>query len=277
MSLRSLILDTCNEMMVPLVGIADVSRWDTPLFDPWVPPSFRPGAILPKARSVIVIGFPVHLPAIESAPSIWYREEYKTLNRLIDQYTWKFAEFLCSTGYSSVSVPRDGYGSIRVLQENPVAFFSHRHAAVLAGLGSFGRNNMVLTTEWGPRVRFGTVLSTADIEPDPLFPSSLCIRCNACVHACPVSALSADDYPDSLTDKMACSNRSAYLNKQYISPCGVCIKVCPVGKDRVLHDRTDIRIYEESACTKEYHEAWNHVRSYGRLYLNSEHDENGEP
>jgi epoxyqueuosine reductase QueG len=165
-----------------------------------------------QSPSAVVIGLPIHLPALESAPSIWYREEYKTVNSLIDQYTWRLASVLNDHGFPSVSIPRDGYGSIRVLQRHPVAFFSHRHAAVLAGLGTFGRNNMVLTEKWGPRVRFGTVLTVASVPSDPLITEPLCTRCNACVRACPVNALSEEDYPDACTNKKACADRSAALN-----------------------------------------------------------------
>lgn len=261
--IRSLITGLCKDLGIPCVGFADVTRYKEPLFEPWIPVPFHPESIFPKARTVIVIGLPVHLPVLESAPSIWYHEEYKVINALLDQYTWRIASALNDQGYSSVSIPRDGYGSIQVLQKNPVAFFSHRHAAVLAGLGTFGRNNMVLTRKWGPRVRFGTVLTTGVTESDPLVSDEICIRCNACVKSCPVHALSDDDYPDSLTDKAACTNRSAMLNQHHSSPCGICIKVCPVGDDRDLYGRNDIRLYDDPHSWEQYHRAWSHVQSYG--------------
>ena len=144
MTIRDFIIQTCTDMGISCVGCAAVIRWEQPLFFPWVPESCYPNAIYPEARTAVVIGLPVHLPVVETAPSIWYREEYKVVNSLLDQYTWRIASVLNDQGYSSVSIPRDGYGSITVLQKNPAAFFSHRHAAVLAGLGTFGRNNMVL-------------------------------------------------------------------------------------------------------------------------------------
>lgn len=269
MEIRDLILEASRKMEIPCIGIAGIDRWEKALFDPWIPPSFRPGSIYPESKSAIVIGLPVHLPVVDSAPSIWYHEEYKTVNSLLDQYTWQISSFLNSHGYASVSIPRDGYGSIRVLQDKPVVFFSHRHAAVLAGLGTFGRNNMVLTPKWGPRVRFGTILTSVEITPDPLLKESLCTRCNACVKACPVSALSEDDYPDSVTDKEACSNRSAHLNQKYCSPCGICIKVCPVGMDRELYNRPDIRMYEDRHLFEKHHLAWDHIRSYGSIQSES--------
>ena len=116
-------------------GCQTVERWEEPLFQPWIPEKFHPKSIYPEARSAIVIGLPVTLPVLETSPSIYYRELYKTLNILLDQYTYRLSNFLTEKGHPSVFVPRDGYGSIKVLLADPVAFFSHRHAAFLAGLG----------------------------------------------------------------------------------------------------------------------------------------------
>jgi epoxyqueuosine reductase QueG len=191
---------------------------------------------------------------IETTPSIWYHELYRTVNTLLDQYTYRIAGFLNEQGHPSVFVPRDGYTGIDVLLERPIAFFSHRHAAHLAGLGTFGVNNMLLTPEYGPRVRFGSVITTADLLPDPLMEGDLCTRCMACVRMCPVRALGGEDYPDGLTDKRACAENSARLNKRSLSPCGICVKVCPVGEDQDLYGRRDAAALERAA---------GHVRSYG--------------
>ena len=67
--------------------------------------------------------------------------------------------------------------------------------------------------------------------------------------------------------KKTCSSHSADLNKQFISPCGICIKVCPVGNDRKQYNRTDPGIYENKDHFANYEKAWNHVRSYGRKNL----------
>ena len=175
--LKKALLKKCKSMDIPLVGVANVERWNSPPFLPWMPEEFYPQSIYPEARSVIVIGLPISLPVLETSPSIYYRELYNTVNVLLDQYTYRLANFLTDRGYPSIFVPRDGYGNIEVLLENPVAFFSHRHAALLAGLGTFGVNNMVLTPEYGPRVRFGSILSTAELPPDTMLEAQLCTRC----------------------------------------------------------------------------------------------------
>ena len=263
--MKKFLRELSHRMEIPLIGVADAGRWKTPLFDPWIPSAFHPQAILPETRSVIVIGLPVHLPVLETSPSIWYRELYKTINSLLDQYTYRISSLLNEQGYSSVFIPRDGYGSIQVLRKNPIAFFSHRHAAVLAGLGTFGTNNMVLTPAYGPRVRFGTVFTSAEIDPDPFMERDLCIRCNRCVNLCPTHALEEGEYPGNLTDKNTCADYSSELNQKFISPCGVCIKVCPVGADREGYNRTDPAIYSSGSGGEGLQRSWDHVRQYGSL------------
>jgi len=260
---KNRVLAKCREMEIPLVGIASVERWEDPPFLPWMPEEFYPGSIYPEARSVIVVGLPVSLPVLETSPSIWYHELYKTVNILLDQYTYRLANFLTGEGWPSVFVPRDGYGSAEVLKENPVAFFSHRHAAYLAGLGTFGVNNTLLTPEYGPRVRFGSVFTAAELPPDPLITTQLCTRCMRCVRMCPAKALDEVDYPGGLTDKAACTAHSIALGKRSVSPCGICIRVCPVGEDRKVFSREDLSVYDSDEKNEGLHRAWDHVRAYG--------------
>ena len=263
-TIRAQITGKCADLDISLVGFASAQRWDTPLFEPWVPHQFRPPAIWPEVKTVIVIGLPVSLPVVETAPSIWYHELYRTVNTLLDTSALRIAAFLNAKGFPSVPLPRDGYGSIGVLKEKPVAFFSHRHAAYLAGLGTFGINNTLLTKEYGPRVRFTSIFTTAEIPSDPLMEEDLCTRCMQCVNICPVKAIPGTDYPEGLINKITCATRSEALLKRYISPCGLCIKVCPAGEDRARFHREDMDIYDED--NKEFtthHAAWKHVRSYG--------------
>ena len=262
--IRELVAGKCADLDIPLVGFASAKNWDSPPFEPWVPPEFRPQAIWPEVKTVIVIGIPVSLPIVETSPSIWYHELYRTVNILLDTSASRIATFLNAKGFSSISLPRDGYGSIGVLKEKPVTFFSHRHAAFLAGLGTFGINNMLLTPQFGPRVRFTSIFTSAEIGSDPVMEEEICIKCMRCVDVCPVKAIPGTDYPKGITDKVACATRSEALHKRFISPCGLCIKICPVGKDRTRFDRKDLDIYDE--VKKEfaiYHSAWKHVKSYG--------------
>ncbi len=215
---------------------------------------------MPGTKTVIVIGLPVLLPILETTPSILYHEQYRTINGLLDQFAYRIALFLDNEGHSAVGITRDGYASLDVLRERPIAAFSHRHAAYLAGLGTFGVNNTLLTTRYGPRVRFASILTDAEFEPDNVMIKQLCVRCMRCVDHCPVRAIEPGDYPGQIIDKARCTEHNASLSRRGISPCGICIKVCPVGEDRRIHGRTDMSIYEGKGP---FDDSWRHARAYG--------------
>lgn len=263
----------CYKMGIPMVGFAPKERWEQPPtelpqnFSHWIPREFWPQSIYPEVKTVIVIGLPVQLPIVETAPSIYYHELYETVNNLLDEKAYEIANYLTLKGYPSIYLPRDGYGDIEVLLESPLTFFSHKHAAFLAGLGSFGLNNVLLTPEFGPRVRFTSIFTTAEMKGDPIPGEDLCTRCLSCAVQCPVKAIESR-YPSGsssppLINKMKCARRSEKLRKEYNSPCGICIKVCPVGGDREVFNRQDTSLYTRKEGFERYHDAWEHVQRYG--------------
>jgi epoxyqueuosine reductase QueG len=263
--LRALIEEKCGQLDIPMVGFASARAWDKPPFEPWVPSEFRPSSIYPEAKSVIVIGLPVTLPILETSPSIYYHVLYQNVNQILDEHAYRIATWLSEMGHASIYLPRDGYGTISILKDKPIAFFSHRHAAYLAGLGTFGVNNMILTRKYGPRVRFTSIFTTTELPADRAIKEDLCTRCMRCSDSCPVEALPEDGYPKGLTDKKTCAIRAADLFSKFRSPCGICIKVCPVGEDRKLYGHEDADMYGDAEGYPEYHKAWDHVRSYGSL------------
>jgi epoxyqueuosine reductase QueG len=75
--------------------------------------------------------------------------------------------------------------------------FSHRHAATRAGLGEFGYNNLILTPQFGPRQRFNSIITEAELVPDPLIDKPICLRdaCKLCQKACYMGVITMRDDP----------------------------------------------------------------------------------
>lgn len=123
-----------------------------------------------------------------------------------------------------------------------MAIFSHRHAAVRAGLGEFGLNNLVITRQFGPRVRFVSIITDATLEPTPLLERKVCLgveECSLCIDECSPMALALNpkiDHnkvwlnPVSRTDMAICRER-----RDTIFCYGRCIRVCPVGLPSPFH------------------------------------------
>ncbi|MGA2464635.1 MAG: 4Fe-4S binding protein [Thermodesulfobacteriota bacterium] len=81
---------------------------------------------------------------------------------------------------------------------------SLRHAAVAAGLGNFGRHNLVIHARMGSRVLFTAAITNLDLPSDPPVSEKLCTDCNACVENCPAGALDEEGK----TDDMKCLKNS---------------------------------------------------------------------
>lgn len=70
-----------------------------------------------------------------------------------------------------------------------------KDAAVLAGLGIIGNNNLLITPEYGPRVRLRALFLDEVMEPTRLEDFSPCAECDGPCHtACPENAFSSGNY-----------------------------------------------------------------------------------
>jgi len=269
-NLKEEVIRFCRERDVNLVGFAPVERWDEA---DEVPPEFRPRALWPQARTVIVMGLPMLLPVVETSPSVLHKEMYTIVNRKLDTLAYDLACFLNGKGYASSFFGRDTYSSLKALRDAPFAAFSHVMAAKYAGLGTIGVSHCLLTKEFGPRVRFVSVFTAAALPGDQTLTDELCIKCGVCVKCCPKQALAMrKDQVIGDYDKAACLEMHEELVRRRSYPCGICTKVCPVGEDR--------RLYSEKGIQKKYlreakalaanpddpdYASWTHVRKWGSL------------
>jgi len=266
--LEKKIIRFCRERGVDLVGFAPVERWDEA---GEVPPEFRPRAIWPPAKTVIVMGLAMPLPIVETTPSVVHMEMYKTANAELDQLAYDLTRYLNRLGHASFFFPRDGYSSMKALRENNRVAFAHIPAARYGGLGTVGASHNLLTPEFGPRVRFVSVFTSAEIPPDPMIDKDLCIKCEACAKCCPKSAIRMrSDRVIGDYDDQACLEMAEDLVARRCFPCGICTKVCPIGKDRNIYKQPGImkkylRETEALAANSEdpEYKAWTHLRKYG--------------
>ncbi|MEO1000386.1 MAG: reductive dehalogenase domain-containing protein [Pseudomonadota bacterium] len=115
--------------------------------------------------------------------------------------------------------------------------------AVQAGLGEYARNQLVITPELGPRLRFSKIFTSMPLAhdgPRKLGVAEFCGVCTRCADACPVKALPYGP-PDLRTpnrsaikgvrkwtsDAEACFGFWAKLS----SDCAICLRVCPFNRD----------------------------------------------
>lgn len=203
---------------------------------------------LPFAISIAVPLSDAVIDEIEDAPTYSYFHHYRTVNAYIDRILLQTGLLLQSRGYrympiaASQSVPQSQ--SVPPSQSVPTAGerehrgrYSHKKAAVLAGMGSIGKNALFLHHSYGPRVRLGTLFTDCPLTVAEHQPVTPCLDCDLCVKACPAGAIKGVQWRagierSEMFDANACNN---YMREHFMgigrgSVCGICIKVCPLYK-----------------------------------------------
>jgi len=258
------IIDFGKKAGADLVGVAPLERFEG------APKGHKPEDILPGARSVVAMAKRIPLPIVKGIPSPYYdRFGYHDLNAHLRELTYNVSVFIEDLGFEAFPLDpsiEDKAREVQILAEGPepkvkiFGDFSHRHAAVAAGLGEFAASSMVVVPKFGPRVRVVSVITTAPLEPSPLLRGKA--RFNICqpepcglqcVKKCPAKALPGDGTIDHFKCRsyrnpgvytleyfkaIAESKKpgappsrraTAAPNPPVGQTCGICIKVCPIG------------------------------------------------
>ena len=304
--LTKYVKDTARLHGAVLVGIAPIERFDPmpPFYDK--PPEYgHPKFYVPDAKSVISFAMPILNPVVDGPanaadldmefipPDIkhqWLDVFYDRVGHKVHDDMLEFigqivgqnlvmqgyeAMFFPTTGISVPVPPGKKYFDLWSGKGKYSKFgyhhgpFSHRHAATRAGLGEFCLSNIVLTPEFGPRVRFNTVVTNAELEPDPLITEPICKRGKCgfiCMKACHMDVISLRDDAEvrdyrsvdfkidmenifidtpSKSLPQRCMDRR---NKCPNAPVrGDCMRGCPAGKGRrILHEGLRKLIREEA-------------------------------
>ncbi|MDR3311114.1 MAG: hypothetical protein LBS90_07185 [Oscillospiraceae bacterium] len=174
-----------------LCGVSGLDRFATS------PAGRHPTDILPGCKSVIVVGVRL-LDGVVQANFRAFEDGRTDLKGLYGTYGYSMLpnfELTYACYAVAQHIERES-GEVAVpCSTGPMtngAQLSIRHAAVAAGLGEFGWLSIVLTPEFGARNRFGVILTTLELEPDPMYDGKkLCLgeKCGICAKVCPNGAL----------------------------------------------------------------------------------------
>ena len=232
MTLKDDLRNICSESGTSLFGVADADDLMK------APEGHRPSDIMDDPESVIVVGLKM-LDAqmdLQSTSGDYYtisprddmmKGHLTFISRELDRIGYKISRYLESKGYKAYhQLASEGGVDSRQLN----GLFSLKHAAREAGIGVIGRNSLLLTPEYGPRVRLTGVITNAEIEPDSPSDAEFCKDCEKlCIEACPADALQEPkDSSDYNIDKFACCNS---LGSR--ASCRGCLTKCPVGSQNL--------------------------------------------
>ena len=165
----------------------------------------------------------------EWAAESWARA-YVAVNELLGAAATHLVQRLAARGFRAAADPP----TQRVDRKKLVAPWSHKHAAALCGLGTFGMHRMLITAG-GAAGRCGSLVTDAVLPPSPPVGGELCRAragriCRACVAACPAGALEAEAF-----DRHGCFARCQENGRRLGMPgiaqvCGKCAAVCPAPR-----------------------------------------------
>jgi epoxyqueuosine reductase QueG len=162
------------------------------------PPSADPRYLLPSANSVISFAIALDRDIVQEfiSKKSWrpHCENRKAIAQTLYKIGDGLVEQLQSEGYETVNVelnnsyrPEQEAADITEMTEfHPD--FSHRYAALAAGVGRLGWSGNLLTKEYGALVELGSVLTSASLTSDIPIPDEKhpCDRCKMCNLVCPV-------------------------------------------------------------------------------------------
>ena len=197
--------------------------------------------LLPEAKSVIVLAnelFPEVVQYLTSGRKMGelvmrdlFNRNSNIVNGHLDWEAYKLVKELHKLGNKGIPLTAgDAPFDARYLE----GMLSYKEAAVIAGMGVIGWNTMLLTPEFGARVRLSCIVTDASLENTPSSDDYIpCLDCKgACVRICPVKALEKPVGSEiHRMDKYMCNT---YLASS--SGCAECLRVCPA--DRLYKSKT---------------------------------------
>ncbi len=190
---------------------------------------------LKYAVSIVVKLSDAIIDEIDGAPTPTYFNHYRTVNAFIDRCLLEAGLFLQSKGYKYITV-----AASQSMPGTPYnGRYSHKEAAHRAGLGNIGKNDLFLHKKYGPRVRLGTLFTDCVLKGEGEMKENPCLNCDLCVKACPSGAILGVMYRDGIKreEMFGAAICSEYMKKAYQkigrgAVCGICMQVCPVGKNK---------------------------------------------
>ena len=175
-----------------LIGIADLRPVKKHIIQ-------QGGSFLDRFSHAVAIGIKLSNavldqldPKLPADYSLYGFHVYKVVSPLLDTIALRLSQEIDRNGSISLPVPTSQF-------RNPgerIALFSHKLAAHLAGLGWIGKNCLLITPEYGPRIRLVTVLTNCELASG--FPmEGKCGNCQVCADVCPVSAIKGTEFSES--------------------------------------------------------------------------------
>jgi epoxyqueuosine reductase QueG len=220
-----------ENIKVDIIGTTSLEDWpDTTAYE-------QTRELLPGAKSIIIMAMEVFTETVNRLTSkalvgdLTLRDLYTAncdvVDGLLDMAGYKLVKRLHQSGYRALLLPAGGSPYDARFLIGPL---SYKNAAEAAGMGVSGWHSLLITPEYGARVRLACAITDAPFQSTAAVDiKNPCPECGgACIKICPAKAIRKPAECQAYSiDKHACNN---YYTAS--GACAECLKICPAGRTK---------------------------------------------
>lgn len=219
-----------------LVGVCELDRrWLYSHSYHTVKREYKPVEIGEEYKYAIVMAHEMNYDGIQQSPNHISEATASTIYSRMAVTVALLAQYIRGLGYKAIPMGNDTANSVPL--------------AIDAGVGELSRMGLLITPDYGPRVRLNKIFTDMPLEPDSPIEFGVwdfCMKCEKCARFCPSQAIMYGPPTDKINN---ISNREGLLRwplnaekcfgflSSNGSDCGACLRVCPFNKPPgLLHD-----------------------------------------
>lgn len=233
----------CNQLGLDVVGFIPCRRfdelssfflmrqekqWQNEFEEQEIEKRINPNLYLESGKTIISIAFPYYDGKNQTSNGFSIYTKRMDYHRVVMQYLNQILEYIESLG---------GTGTCLVDSNS----LPERYIAYLAGLGFLGRNNMLITKQYGSYVFLGEIITDLEIDCSDLRTFEdisryeECNQCNHCLTECPTKSIHMGGCNPNiclsyLTQKKELSDQEASMLKGNVFGCDFCQLQCPYNQ-----------------------------------------------
>lgn len=185
----------------------------------------NPFLLMEDGKTIISIAFPYKYDLDNNTEGGFSKYTYGLdYHRVVRNYLDKICKFIEGLGGKAIGF----------VDSNPLP---ERYIAYLSGIGFIGKNNNLITVDYGSYVFLAEIITSLELEEDkPL--ENQCGQCNLCIRACPTKAITEKEHGGNCNLCLSYITQKKHIEEQWfdklkgrIFGCDTCQRVCPYNSE----------------------------------------------